>query len=211
VPISNLPLSLLRRRLITIPQDYLHIPGSLRLSLDPWGLSTDAQIEQSLRVVHLSHLLDENEAQDEDSSAAHDNLAENAGRPAPLDRDLDPAALSHGQRQLLAAARATLQRAAQRTAVLLLDEAAGALDGAAEAAFAEALLGAGAGSVGEAEVGRCTVVCVSHRPATILAADVVVVMDSGEVVEVGPPGELMRADVGRLQALLGRSAFQSGW
>jgi ATP-binding cassette, subfamily C (CFTR/MRP), member 1 len=199
VSTSNLPLSLLRRRLITIPQDYVHIPGPLRLSVDPWGLSTDAQIVQALHTVHLEHLLF-----DGDNGADQDSHVK---RLPPLDRDLDPSALSHGQRQLFAVARASLQRAAQRTAVLLLDEAAGALDPAAEAAVAEALLGMGVRGGGEGGIAleKCTVVCISHRPATILAADVVAVMEAGEVVEVGPPEELMGVEGGRLRVLLAGS------
>jgi ABC-type multidrug transport system fused ATPase/permease subunit len=196
VSTSNVPLSLLRRRVITIPQDYVHIPGELRLGLDPWGLSSDTQIEAALRAVHLEHLL---------ADGADADLDPDERRLPPLDRELDVSALSHGQRQLLAAARASLQRAAQRTAVLLLDEAAGALDPAAEAAVAEALMGTGDRAQGGEGPGKCTVVCVSHRSATILAADVVAVMEAGEVVELGPPRELMRVDGSRLRTLLGIS------
>jgi ABC-type multidrug transport system fused ATPase/permease subunit len=200
VSTSNLPLSLLRRRLITIPQDYVHIPGPLRLGVDHWGLSSDAQIDQALRTVHLDHLL----ANDHHHGNGHDD-GDGGKRLAPLDRELDLAALSHGQRQLLAAARAALQRSAQRTAVLLLDEAVGALDPAAEAAVTGALLGTGArsdGDGGSQGLGRCTVVCVSHRPETILAADVVVVMEAGEVVEMGPPKQLILTEGGWLRTLL---------
>jgi ABC-type multidrug transport system fused ATPase/permease subunit len=210
----------------------VHIPGPLRLGIDPWGLSSDASIERALRAVRLGHLLDDDDddEDDDDNANGHDRSVPNGGggrrggrgkaqRLGPLDRDLDPAALSHGQRQLLAAARAALQRAAQRSAVLLLDEAAGALDPAAEAAASRALRlllprdGSNAYDEGEAAgeaAGKCTVVCVSHRPATILAADMVAVMEAGEVVEVGPPRELMRVEGGRLRALLAVSGSGSG-
>lgn len=40
----------------------------------------------------------------------------------------------------------------------------------------------------------CTVLTIAHRLNTILDYDMVVVLDRGNVVEVGKPHELMRAD-----------------
>jgi ABC-type multidrug transport system fused ATPase/permease subunit len=85
--------------------------------------------------------------------------------------------LSGGQRQRLAIARAVLRD----PAILILDEATSQID-----------------SESEAEIGRTmqafgkdrTVLVVAHRPATILAADEVVVMDQGRIIDQGTNAEL---------------------
>jgi ATP-binding cassette subfamily B protein/subfamily B ATP-binding cassette protein MsbA len=81
-------------------------------------------------------------------------------------------ALSGGQRQRVAIARAL----AQDRAVLLLDEATSALDAQSEASVADAL--------SKAAHGRTTLI-IAHRLATIRAADHILVMDQGCVVEEG--------------------------
>jgi ATP-binding cassette subfamily B multidrug efflux pump len=105
--------------------------------------------------------------------------------------------LSAGQRQLLALTRALVWN----PAVLLLDEATAAVDSASEAAVRAALRTAVMGS------GRA-VLTVAHRLATAQDADRVLVMDAGQIVEVGPPDELIRRG-GRFAALLELEA--AGW
>jgi ATP-binding cassette subfamily B multidrug efflux pump len=105
--------------------------------------------------------------------------------------------LSAGQRQLLALTRALVWD----PAVLLLDEATAAVDSASEAAVRAALRRAVIGS------GR-TVLTVAHRLATAQEADRVLVMDAGQIVEVGTPEELIRRG-GRFAALLELEA--AGW
>nr|WOF00479.1 peptidase C39 containing ABC transporter [Myxococcus fulvus] len=78
--------------------------------------------------------------------------------------------LSGGQRQRLALARAL----ARRPSVLLLDEATSALDALTESQVQEALAAL-----------RCTRVVIAHRLSTIRAADVILVMDAGRIVERG--------------------------
>ncbi|HSF32256.1 MAG TPA: ABC transporter ATP-binding protein [Candidatus Tectomicrobia bacterium] len=105
--------------------------------------------------------------------------------------------LSAGQRQLLALTRALVWD----PAVLLLDEATAAVDSANEAAFRAALRAAVIG------YGR-TALTVAHRLATAQDADRVLVIDVGQIVEVGPPDELIRRG-GRFAALLELEA--AGW
>jgi ATP-binding cassette subfamily B protein len=105
--------------------------------------------------------------------------------------------LSAGQRQLLALTRALVWD----PAVLLLDEATAAVDSASEAAFRAALRAAVVGS------GRA-VLTVAHRLATAQEADRVLVLEAGQIVEAGPPAELIRRG-GRFAALLELEA--AGW
>ena len=105
--------------------------------------------------------------------------------------------LSAGQRQLLALTRALVWN----PVVLLLDEATAAVDSASEATVRAAIHGAVMGS------GR-TVVTVAHRLATARDADRVLVLEAGQIVEMGSPEELIRRG-GRFAALLDLEA--AGW
>ncbi|MFT3889199.1 MAG: ABC transporter ATP-binding protein [Arachnia sp.] len=90
-------------------------------------------------------------------------------------------ALSGGQRQRVALARALLAD----TPLLVLDEATSALDAENEGLITEALARLR---------GRTTSVVIAHRLSTVMDADLVVVLEDGEVAQFGPPGELALVD-----------------
>ncbi|MEV6279143.1 ABC transporter ATP-binding protein [Nocardia sp. NPDC051832] len=92
------------------------------------------------------------------------------------------AMLSGGERQRVAIARAMLKQAR----IVLVDEASSALDPENEAAVTQAISNLGA------DPGR-TVIVIAHRPATLAAADQVVSLDRGRVVEAGTPAALLRS------------------
>jgi ATP-binding cassette subfamily B protein len=85
--------------------------------------------------------------------------------------------------------------------VLLLDEATAAIDSASDAALRAALRKSVLAS-------GCAILTVAHRLSTALEADRVIVLDRGEIVEQGPPGELV-GRAGRFAALLELEA--AGW
>ena len=105
------------------------------------------------------------------------------------------ARLSGGQRQRVAIARALLRDAP----ILLLDEATSALDAESERLVQDALA--------TLMQGR-TVIVIAHRLATVRAADRIIVLDEGRIVEQGDHAALIGRD--GLYARLARLQFQDG-
>src|SRR3954451_857096 len=103
------------------------------------------------------------------------------------------ARLSGGQRQRIAIARALLRDAP----LLLLDEATSALDAESERLVQDAL---------DRLMADRTTIVIAHRLATVRAADRIVVMDQGRIVEEGTHATLNAR--GGLYARLARLQFE---
>jgi ATP-binding cassette, subfamily B, bacterial len=98
------------------------------------------------------------------------------------------ARLSAGQRQLVAFARAFLAD----PAVLILDEATSSLDVPSERLVQRAL---------RTILAERTAIIIAHRLSTVEIADRVLVLDQGEIVEDGPPAQLIARADGRFAGL----------
>ncbi|WP_396453972.1 ABC transporter ATP-binding protein [Actinomadura sp.] len=180
-----------------LPRLYDVDSGAVRLGgVDVRDLSFQA-IRETLGMVtqdgHLFHesirenlLLARPEATDDElwdvlRRARLDTLVE--GLPDGLDTIVGERGyrLSGGERQRLTIARLLLAR--QR--VVILDEATAHLDSTSEAAVQEALA--------EALDGR-TAIVIAHRLSTIRAADEILVIEDGRIVEQGAHDELLAAE-----------------
>jgi len=138
-----------------------------------------------------------NATEEEIWQAASDAHAEEFLRKLPEGLDTymgeGGARLSGGQRQRIAIARALLRNAP----LLLLDEATSALDAESERLVQDAL---------DRLMADRTTIVIAHRLATVRAADRIVVMDHGTIVEEGTHATLTRH--GGLYARLARLQFE---
>ncbi|MBR1649437.1 MAG: ATP-binding cassette domain-containing protein [Alphaproteobacteria bacterium] len=107
-----------------------------------------------------------------------------------LDTDIGErgSSLSGGQRQRLAIARAILKNAP----IVILDEATSALDNKSEAVVQKAI---------ENLMKDRTVFIIAHRLSTIQNADMIAVLNNGEIVETGAHEQLMSKTDGAYKAL----------
>lgn len=103
--------------------------------------------------------------------------------PEGLDTDIgeEGSRLSGGQRQRLSIARAILRNAP----ILLLDEATAALDNESEKLVQQAI---------RKLMGDKTTLVIAHRLSTIQNADIILVMENGEIVESGTHEVLLAAE-----------------
>jgi len=175
VPLTSADPAEVRARIALVPQD---------------GVLFSANARDNLRYGKW-------DATDEDIwKAARAANAETFLRALPLGLDTylgeGGTQLSGGQQQRVAIARALLRDAP----ILLLDEATSALDAESEQLVQQALDGL---------MKDRTTLVIAHRLATVRAADRIVVLDDGRIVEQGTHDVLSKA--GGLYALLARLQF----
>jgi ABC-type multidrug transport system fused ATPase/permease subunit len=161
--LRGLELDSLRRQIALVPQDPWLLDGSIAANI-AFGRPSAGEAEILLAA----------------RVAMVDEFAERLPQGYATPVGESGVKLSGGQRRRVALARAILRDAS----VLLLDEPTSGLDAESERAVLRALE--------QAARGR-TVVAVSHRLALATAADRVVVLDGGRVVEQGSPASLLEA------------------
>ncbi|KAF6806685.1 ABC multidrug transporter [Colletotrichum sojae] len=172
--IANLPASF-RDTVAIVPQDPTLFDGSVRFNV---GLGSAPGTEATQAEIEEACKL----------ANIHDVIA---ALPEGYDTECGPSAsrLSGGQRQRLAIARALVRK----PRLLLLDESTSALDAASEAALQEGLERASRGT---------TVLAITHRLHTVQKADVIFLVEGGQIVDSGRHQELMdRRESYRINAM----------
>ena len=161
IDISTIPRSTLRERILCVPQSPEMFPGTIRENLDPFNKHSDENITSVLQRVGLWPVIE-----------ARGGLEADASTP-----------LSAGEQQVFALAYALLRRAGLGGdgGILVLDEFSASVDIETERSIMKIV---------ETEFSSWTVVSVAHRLETIKDYDLVLVMDSGRVVEMGRPDGL---------------------
>ncbi|KAH7008987.1 P-loop containing nucleoside triphosphate hydrolase protein [Ilyonectria destructans] len=172
--IGKLPVSF-RDTIALVPQEPALFDGSVRFNVGLGALPGHEATDAEIEeACRLANI--------------HDVIAE---LPEGYDTECGPSAsrLSGGQRQRLAIARALVRR----PRLLLLDESTSALDAASEAALQQGLERASRGT---------TVLAITHRLHTVQKADVIFVVEGGQIVDSGRHAELMeRRESYRLNAM----------
>ncbi|GMT07512.1 hypothetical protein PENTCL1PPCAC_29686 [Pristionchus entomophagus] len=168
--IDQLDLQVLRSRLTIVPQDPVLFSGTLRENLDPFGKHSDEAVWEAIKESHLETFVRSlNDGLNHIVSESGENL-------------------SVGQRQLLCLARALLRK----TKVLILDEAAAAVDMETDSLIQRAI---------REHFKECTVLTIAHRLNTIMDYDSLLVMEEGMVAETGTPKELMHKSGGIFRSM----------
>jgi len=170
-----------------VPQAVQLFAGTVwdNLTLDD-ASATRTAVERAVEMTGLTRLIAE-------LPKGYDTLLRGVGRGKGVQ-------LSEGQQQLLSLARALVWD----PAVLLLDEATAAVDNASEADFRAALQTAIRGEDGR----QRAAITVAHRLSTARAADRVIVLDDGRIIEQGTPEQLIQRG-GRFAALV--ELEEAGW
>ncbi|KAI0793372.1 hypothetical protein C8Q75DRAFT_749936 [Abortiporus biennis] len=178
LPTNKLNLDALRSNITIIPQVPELLSGTLRQNLDPFSQHDDATLNDALRAAGLFSLQNE---MDEGRITLDSAIASGGTN------------MSVGQRQILALARAIVRR----SKLLILDEATSAIDYDTDTVIQTSL---------RKELDKdVTLLTVAHRLQTIMDADKIMVLDAGQIVEFGPPSELLKNDKGTLRALVDES------
>ncbi|WHY96078.1 ABC transporter ATP-binding protein [Peribacillus simplex] len=173
IPLNNDRLLSLRRSISYIPQDPFLFNATIRENL--LIIDPDASDESIWESLEFA--------------AAADFVSK---LPQGLDTLIGDRGvrLSGGERQRLVLARAILRK----PSILVLDEATSALDTENEAKIQAAI---------ERLKGTMTIIVIAHRLSTIRNADQVLVMDQGEIIQVGEYNQLASEKRGMFSNLLG--------
>lgn len=159
--IAELPEQELRARIGIVPQKAVLFKGTIRSNLQ-WG-KEDATEEEMWQALEIAQAKEVVE-----------------GKEGMLDAEVTQGGknLSGGQRQRLTIARALVKK----PEILILDDSASALDYATDARLRQALRGLGR---------EMTTFIVSQRASSIRHADLIIVLEDGEVAGMGTHDQLL--------------------
>ncbi|KAG5647718.1 hypothetical protein DXG03_008441 [Asterophora parasitica] len=178
INVSTLGLEDLRTRITIISQDVSLFSGTIKSNLDPLDEHTEEECLDILRRCHLTSLLKHTPTNTQVTS---------------LDMPISAGSLSAGEKQLVAIARAILRH----TNIIIMDEATSQVDAELDDQIQKTI---------REEFADAIVITIAHRLKTIMDYDRVLVLDDGEIVEFGPPKELMGTVGGRFREMCRQSA-----
>ena len=158
--IRKIRLSSLRRQIGIVLQEPFLFSRTLRENL---GITRDHMSEEELRAVSATACLEETI---DGFVKGYDTFVGERG-----------VTLSGGQKQRAAIARML----AQETPIMIFDDSLSAVDTETDARIRSAL---------EKKFGTATVILISHRITTLSRADQVLVLDHGQISQLGTPEEL---------------------
>lgn len=174
--LSEYDLESARSLVCVIPQEPHLFSGSIRFNVDPFSVYSDEQVRSALRDAHIAEAVQE-------MGGLAEAQVEEGGRN-----------LSVGQRQLISLARAILRRCP----VVLMDEVTASIDFETDRLIQETIRSS-------PSLAKATILTVAHRLRTIADSDLIVVLQAGEVVEVGPPSQLLECQTSFFRSLAERS------
>ena len=158
---KNIPLKIYRNKFAIVPQETFLFGGSIKENISFGKEVTDEEIISAAKMANAYNFIQED---------LPNKFETEVGERGAL--------LSGGQKQRIAIARALIKN----PEIMILDEATSALDSESEKLVQEALDGL--------MEGRTTFV-IAHRLSTIVRADKIVVMENGEIKEMGTHSELI--------------------
>ncbi len=161
VNIKNIHLGVYRNKFAIVPQETFLFGGTIKENISFGKEVTDEEIVSAVKMANAYNFIQED---------LPNKFETEVGERGAL--------LSGGQKQRIAIARALIKN----PEIMILDEATSALDSESEKLVQEAL-----DSLME---GRTTFV-IAHRLSTIVRADKIVVMENGEIKEIGTHSELI--------------------
>ena len=161
VNVKNIPLKIYRNKFAIVPQETFLFGGTIKENISFGKEVTDEEIITAAKMANAYNFIQED---------LPNKFETEVGERGAL--------LSGGQKQRIAIARALIKN----PEIMILDEATSALDSESEKLVQDAL-----DSLME---GRTTFV-IAHRLSTIVRADKIVVMDNGEIKEIGTHSELI--------------------
>ena len=161
VNIKNIPLGIYRNKFAIVPQETFLFGGTIKENISFGKEVTDEEIITAAKMANAYNFIQED---------LPNKFETEVGERGAL--------LSGGQKQRIAIARALIKN----PEIMILDEATSALDSESEKLVQDAL-----DSLME---GRTTFV-IAHRLSTIVRADKIVVMENGEIKEMGTHSELI--------------------
>ena len=161
VNIKNIHLDIYRNKFAIVPQETFLFGGTIKENISFGKNVSDEEIILAAKMANAYNFIQED---------LPNKFETEVGERGAL--------LSGGQKQRIAIARALIKN----PEIMILDEATSALDSESEKLVQEALDGL--------MEGRTTFV-IAHRLSTIVRADKIVVMENGEIKEMGTHSELI--------------------